>query len=77
MGLRLKEQRSPSALCAKTLRAAGLIAGGRRWLGCYIPLRGCANLATLSTAKIARRRTSCNFQTGSEAYAFPDSMFWA
>jgi hypothetical protein len=39
---------------------------GLRWLGRYSPLRGCAGLAALAQAKIPRRRTPSNFQTGSK-----------
>ncbi len=39
---------------------------GRRWLVPYSPLRGCAELAALATAKIPRRRPPANFKTGSE-----------
>ena len=38
---------------------------GRRWLGPYSPLRGCADLTVLATAKIHCRRPTLNFQTGS------------
>lgn len=42
---------------------------GLRWLDPYSPLRGCADLAASATAKIPRRRTPRNFQTGSKAPA--------
>ena len=44
----------------------GSFACGRRWLGRYSPLRGCADLAAWATAKIPRRSTPRSFQTGSE-----------
>jgi hypothetical protein len=39
---------------------------GLRWLAPYSPLRGCAGLAASPTAKIPRRSTLPNFQTGSK-----------
>jgi hypothetical protein len=45
----------------------GSFACGLRWLVPYSPLRGCAELAALATAKISSRRTPFNFQTGSKA----------
>src|SRR5438876_2551258 len=43
----------------------GSFARGRRWLVPYSPLRGCAELAALATAKIPRRRPPANLKTGS------------
>ena len=59
------EQRSQTTLGAKTLRGGRSFACGQRWLGVYSPLRGCARLAALPTAKIPRRSTTRNFQTDS------------
>src|SRR6266545_3914872 len=39
---------------------------GQHWLGRHSPLRGCSDLAALAAAKIPRRRTQRNFQTGSK-----------
>src|SRR5712691_3674531 len=44
----------------------GSFVRGRRWLVPYSPLRGCAELAALATAKIPRRSAPRSFQTGSK-----------
>jgi len=66
-----EEQRSQTAFCPKTLRAAGLspVAGVGSFL--TASLRGCSELAALATAKIPRRRPPANFKTGS------NSLQWA
>jgi len=43
----------------------GSFGRGLCWLGPYSPLRGCADLAALASAKIPRRSTPQYFQTGS------------
>ena len=49
----------------------GSFARGRRWLGRYSPRWGCAGLAALAPAKIPRRSTPRNFQTGSLGWPTP------
>jgi acetoin:2,6-dichlorophenolindophenol oxidoreductase subunit alpha len=44
----------------------GAFARRLRWLVPYSPLRGCSELAALPAAKIPRRSTTRNFQTGSK-----------
>jgi hypothetical protein len=61
----------PTGLFLENPAGGGSFARGRRWLGRHSPLRGCSwqvrrTLAALATAKIPRRRTPRNFQTGSE-----------
>jgi hypothetical protein len=61
--LRSNEARRPFA---ENPPGGGSFARGRRWLGRYSLLRGCSDLAALATAKIPRRSTPRNFQTGSK-----------
>src|SRR6266498_4898557 len=56
----------PAGLVRENPPSGGSFACGQRWLGCYSPLRGCSGLAALAAAKIPRRRTPRNFQTGSK-----------
>lgn len=58
-------QRSQTAFCANTLRAAGLLSVD--CVGSALAARcgDARSLAALSTAKIPRRSAPCNFQTGS------------
>jgi hypothetical protein len=55
----------PAGFLRENPSGGGSFVFGRRWLGRYSPLRGCASLAALAKAKIPRRSTPCNFQTGS------------
>ncbi|EEF60085.1 hypothetical protein Cflav_PD3144 [Pedosphaera parvula Ellin514] len=69
-GSSTEEQRSQTAFCAKTLRAAVLLAAACV-LGPHSPLRGCLvpvrkHLAALAAAKIPNRSTLHNFKTGSK-----------
>ena len=61
-----REATPPDRPCCENPPGGRSFARGLRWLGPYSPLRGCAGLAALSTAKIPCRRTPFNFQTGSE-----------
>ena len=56
----------PAGLFLENPPGGGSFVRGLRWLGRYSPLRGCSSLAALATAKIPRRRTPRNFQTGSK-----------
>src|SRR6266436_5568001 len=55
----------PDGLFRENPPGGGSFVRGRRWLVPYSPLRGCAELAALATAKIARRSAPRSFQTGS------------
>ena len=55
----------PGGLFLENPPGGGSFVRGLRWLGRHSPLRGCSGLAALATAKIPRRRTPRNFQTGS------------
>src|SRR6266446_3457914 len=57
----------PDGLLPENPPGGASFARGRRWLVPYSPLRGCAELAALATAKIPRRRPPANSKTGSEA----------
>src|SRR5215471_8345936 len=69
MGLRPRSNKA-SATETQNPPGGGSLAFGRRWLGSYSPLLGCTRgrtgsaLAALPTARIPRRSTSRNFQTG-------------
>ena len=56
----------PAGIFHETPAGGGSFARGRRWLSRHSPLRGCSGFAALATAKIPRRRTPRNFQTGSK-----------
>src|SRR5204863_6554454 len=58
----------PAGLFRENPPGGGSFDCGRRWLGRHSPLRGCSGLAALATAKIPRRRTPPNFQTGSKEF---------
>jgi hypothetical protein len=70
-GSSTEEQRSQAVFSSKTLRAAGLLPVAIVGSEPHSPLRGCSlarparTLAALATAKIPRRGTPRNFQTGS------------
>ena len=51
-----------SAVFDENPPGGGSFARGQRWLGRYSPLRGCSDLAALTTAKIPRRSTVPNFK---------------
>src|SRR6266436_2441912 len=55
----------PDGLFPENPLGGGSFVRGRRWLVPYSPLRGCAELAALATAKIPRRSAPRSFQTGS------------
>src|SRR6266478_5295480 len=55
----------PDGLFPENPPGGGSFVRGRRWLVPYSPLRGCAELAALATAKIPRRSAPRSFQTGS------------
>ena len=56
----------PDGLFRENPPGGGSFVCGLRWLGRHSPLRGCCGLAALAAAKIPRRRTPRNFQTGSQ-----------
>jgi len=56
----------PAGRFHENLPGGGPFAGGRRWLGRYSPLRGCASLAAWPAAKNPHRRTPRSFRTGSQ-----------
>src|SRR5437870_3495171 len=56
----------PGSLFRENPKGGESFARGLRWLGRHSPLRGCSGLAALAPAKILRRRTPRNFQTGSK-----------
>src|SRR5229473_2681803 len=66
----------PDGLLPENPPGGGSFARGRRWLVPYSPLRGCAELAALATAKIPRRRPPANFKAGSEHYWATILMVW-
>jgi len=66
VGLRLRSNKARRPLARKP-SGGGSFVLVRRWLGRPSPLRGCTFLAALAKAKIPRRSTPCNFQTGSKA----------
>src|SRR5260221_13524338 len=57
----------PDGLFRENPPGGGSFVRGRRWLVPYSPLRGCAELAALATAKIPRRSAPRSFQTGSKS----------
>src|SRR2546425_5425706 len=59
----------PDGLFRENPPGGGSFVRGRRWLAPYSPLRGCAELAALATAKIPRRSAPRSFQTGSNCSA--------
>ena len=61
-----EEQRSQTTRGAENPPGGRSFARGQRWLGVRSPLRGCAHLAALPTAKTPRRSNIRNFQTGSK-----------
>ena len=65
MGLRLRSNKARRP-CARKPSGGGSFVFARRWLGRHSPLWGCTFLAALAKAKIPRRSTPCNFQTGSK-----------
>src|SRR6266545_871700 len=62
----------PAGLFRENPPGGGSFACGERWLGRHSPLRGCSDLAALAAAKIPRRRTPRNFQTGSQKRSVVD-----
>jgi hypothetical protein len=66
MGLRLRGNKARRPFARKP-SGGGSFVFVRRWLGWHSPLRGCTFLAALAKAKIPRRSTLRNFQTGSKA----------
>src|SRR5712692_5433141 len=60
----------PVGLFRENPPGGGSFIRGRRWLVPYSPLRGCAELAALATAKIPRRSAPRSFQTGSKAVSW-------
>jgi len=67
VGLRLRsnEAREPGT---QNPPGGGPFDRGQRWLSRHSPLWGCSDLAALLTAKIPRRSTPPNFQTGSNTF---------
>jgi len=57
----------PDGFFCENPPGGGSFVRGLRWLTRHSPLRGCSGLAALATAKIPRRRTPRNFQTGSKS----------
>ena len=62
-----EEQRSPDSHFHENPPGGGAFALCLRWLSPYSPARGCADFAASADDKIPRRRTHCNFQTGSKS----------
>jgi hypothetical protein len=61
-----EEQRSPDSHFHENPPGGGAFILCLRWLSPYSPARGCADFAASADDKIPRRRTPCNFQTGSK-----------
>jgi hypothetical protein len=59
----------PGGLLRENPPGGESFARGLRWLVPYSPLRGCSELASLSTGKILRRRPPPNFKTGSQTFS--------
>src|SRR3989441_11173447 len=68
----------PDGLLPENPPGGGSFVRGRRWLVPYSPLRGCAELAALATAKIPRRSAPRSFQTGSKGrdYLWAFARHW-
>src|SRR5271170_431994 len=61
-----EEQQSQTAFSSLTLRAAGLLPVASVGSTVTAHWQGCSDFAALATAKIPRRSTFQNFQTGSK-----------